>query len=126
MYGFNMFSVMGIIFPVFFLLIASVFIITIFKGISQWSSNNKEPVLSVAATLVTKRTNVSRHSHNANNNHHTSTSTTYYATFEVESGDRIEFTIPGKEYGMLVEGDLGKLTFQGTRYLGFERINMEE
>ncbi|MBO5258463.1 MAG: DUF2500 family protein, partial [Clostridia bacterium] len=25
-------------------------------------------------------------------------------------------------YGMLVEGDKGYLTFQGTRYLGFERI----
>jgi len=28
----------------------------------------------------------------------------------------------GQEYGMLVEGDKGNLTFQGTRYLGFERI----
>ena len=27
----------------------------------------------------------------------------------------------GHEFGMLVEGDRGKLTFQGTRYLGFER-----
>jgi len=25
------------------------------------------------------------------------------------------------EYGMLVEGDFGKLSFQGTRYLGFTR-----
>ena len=27
----------------------------------------------------------------------------------------------GSDYGMLVEGDIGKLSFQGTRYLGFER-----
>ena len=27
----------------------------------------------------------------------------------------------GDEYGLLVEGDQGLLTFQGTRYLGFER-----
>ena len=27
----------------------------------------------------------------------------------------------GTEYGLLAEGDRGKLTFQGTRYLGFER-----
>lgn len=33
----------------------------------------------------------------------------------------MEFEIPGDVYGMLVEGDFGKLTFQGTRYLGFER-----
>lgn len=45
----------------------------------------------------------------------------YYVTFEVESGDRMEFSVYGKEYGMLAEGDEGKLTFQGSRYLGFER-----
>lgn len=28
----------------------------------------------------------------------------------------------GREYGMLAEGDIGKLTFQGTRYLSFERV----
>ena len=50
-----------------------------------------------------------------------STYTHYYATFEVESGDRMEFELRGSEYGLLAEGDLGKLTFQGTRYLGFER-----
>ena len=48
-------------------------------------------------------------------------STSYYVTFEVESGDRIELEVNGLEYGMLVEGDCGKLSFQGTRYLGFER-----
>ena len=54
--------------------------------------------------------------------HHSSSSTTYYATFEVNSGDRMEFKINDTEYGMLVENDVGNLTFQGTRYLGFERI----
>ena len=43
-------------------------------------------------------------------------------TFEVESGDRIELELSGTEYGMLAEGDYGKLSFQGTRYLGFERM----
>ena len=47
--------------------------------------------------------------------------TTYFATFEVESGDRMELKVPDNEYGMLAEGDIGKLTFQGTRYKGFER-----
>ena len=30
-------------------------------------------------------------------------------------------SIPTQDYGYLVEGDHGKLTFQGTRYLSFER-----
>lgn len=45
----------------------------------------------------------------------------YYVTFQFESGDRMEFQVYGSEYGMLAEGDEGKLTFQGTRYLSFER-----
>ncbi len=45
----------------------------------------------------------------------------YYVTFEVESGDRIEFAVRGQDYGMLVEGDTGRLSFQGTRFLDFER-----
>ena len=47
--------------------------------------------------------------------------TIYYATFEFISGDRLELRVSGEEYGMLAEGDAGVLTFQGTRYLGFER-----
>ena len=45
----------------------------------------------------------------------------YYVTFQMESGDRMEFQVSGIEYGMLAEGDTGELTFQGTRYLAFER-----
>lgn len=51
----------------------------------------------------------------------TSSSTWYYVTFQVESGDRREFSVTGSEYGMLAEGDTGKRSFQGTRYLAFER-----
>lgn len=48
-------------------------------------------------------------------------STSYYATFQVESGDRMELPVSGEQYGMLAEGDMGKLTFQGTHFLSFER-----
>ena len=77
-------------------------------------------LFTVPATVVAKRTNVSRH-HTDNTMSHTFT--TYYATFQVESGDRMELEVDGSDYGMLVEGDTGKLSFQGTRYLGFERKN---
>ena len=42
-------------------------------------------------------------------------------SFEVKSGDRMELAVTGKEYGQMVEGDVGELSFQGTRFLGFER-----
>ena len=59
--------------------------------------------------------------HNTGGAAHVTSSTTYYATFQVESGDRMELRLSGAEYGMLAEGDRGRLTFQGTRYLSFER-----
>jgi hypothetical protein len=82
------------------------------------------PRLTVPATIVAKRINVSHHHHH---NHggtgmdHTTYSTSCYVTFQVESGDRMELHVAGHEFGLLIEGDRGMLTFQGTRYLGFER-----
>ena len=119
-FGFDMFS---ILFTLMFILVFGMFVLTAVRGISQWNKNNHSPKLTVPATIVAKRTNVSQHrSGGANGHHHHHTSTTYYVTFQVESGDRMEFCVTGHEYGVLVEGDKGKLSFQGTRYLGFERM----
>lgn len=118
-YGFDMFSIM---FSIVFIIVIGMFVVTVIKGIGQWNKNNNSPRLTVPATVVAKRTNVSHHNHaGTNGHHHYSTSTTYYVTFQVESGDRMELHLSGHEFGMLVEGDKGKLSFQGTRYLGFER-----
>lgn len=110
------------VFLVFFL-VFGVFIVTAVKGIGEWNKNNHSPRLTVPATVVAKRTNVSHHHHHHGAGHvgHTTRSTTYYATFQFASGDRMEMHMTGQEYGMLVEGDRGDLTFQGTRYLGFVR-----
>lgn len=109
---------MEIMFYLMFFLVIGVFIFTFIRGISQWNQNNHSPVLSVEAHIVAKRTSVT-HTHHHNGG--MTSSTTHYVTFQVESGDRIELHVSGREYGMLAEGDFGKLTFQGTRYLGFER-----
>lgn len=118
-YGF--FDIIEFIFPLFFIMILSVFVFVFFKGMKEWSNNNKQPVLSVVAKIVAKRNHTSRSTSNHDGHHHHSTSTSYYITFEVESGDRMEFSVSGQEFGLLVEGDIGKLTFQGTRYHKFER-----
>ena len=117
------------IFPiVFFIIFALIFLcffviitITLIRNGKQGRLDRKAPVLSVNATLIAKRADY-RHYHNQlpNNNMH-NTATTYFCTFEVESGDRIELYVPNTEYGLLIEGDVGKLTFQGTRYLSFVR-----
>lgn len=123
-YGFDMgFGLFEILFFLVFFLVIGMFIFAAVQGISQWNKNNHSPRLTVDATVVSRRTNVSHSHHHHGTGHmaHTSTSTSYYVTFQVDSGDRMELHVTGQEYGMLVEGDRGRLSFQGTRYLGFER-----
>lgn len=104
--------IMGFFFFVIFALFMVVFVYAIVKGISKEKKNNESPRLTIEATVVAKRTNVRGMDRNI---------TDYYVTFQVESGDRMELEVEGEEYGMLVEGDVGKLSFQGTRYLEFQR-----
>lgn len=106
-----------IMFFIIFGLAFGLIIFVFMKGIAQWNKNNHSPRLTVNATVVTKRTSVSHHHHDM----HMSSSTFYYVTFQVESGDRMELNLSGRQYGELAEGDKGKLTFQGTRFLEFER-----
>lgn len=74
------------------------FIVMAVRGTAQWHRNNQSPRLTVEAELVSRRTEVSTFHHGGHNGTdmcHTSSSTTYY------------------------------VTFQGTRYLGFEREKAE-
>ena len=79
-------ALFSILFPLVFLLVLGMILFTVVGNLRTWSKNNASPRLTVPATVVAKRMNVSR----------------------------------GTEYGQLAEGDTGKLSFQGTRYLGFE------
>ena len=118
--GFDVtFSIMRIMVPVMFVLVFGIIIVTMVRGIGEWDKNNHSPKLSVPATVVAKRSDV----HRGIETMHTFTS--YYVTFQVESGDRMEFEISDMEYGMLAEGDSGELIFQGTRYLNFRREGAE-
>ena len=107
-----------IVFFLIFGVIAVMILVTLFRGLSQWNKNNHSPRLTVEARVVTKRQNISHHH---SGDHMSTTSSRYYVTFQVESGDRMELQMTGPEYGMLAEGDRGRLTFQGTRYVSFER-----
>lgn len=114
-----MFTIGPIFIGIVFILVFGTIIYTVISSAKEWKTNNDSPILSVDAVVVAKRTNVSHHHHD---NMQSSSSTTYYVTFQVDSGDRMELKVKGTEYGMLIEQDRGKLTFQGTRYLGFKRV----
>lgn len=117
----------GYFIPGFFFAITAIvvatFVVIFVKGIREWNHNNHSPVLTVPAKVVAKREHRSRNSAAGDDIVHTSTS--YYATFEVESGDRMELSLSGREYGLLAQGDVGKLTFQGSRYHRFERTRVQ-
>ena len=99
--GFNTFMVVLVV------IFVAILVFAIGRGIYVWNKNNHSAKLTVDARVVTKRMNVSGMS----GGHAGST-----------AGMRMgSSAINDYEYGMLAEGDQGKLTFQGTRYLGFER-----
>ena len=113
-----MFDIMGdkiIIMTVFipFIVVFLFLLLLIVKGISVRHKNNNSPSLSVPVKIVAKRAHI--------NVSQGDSYTTYYVTFEVESGDRREFRVSCREYGHMVEGDQGILTSQGTRYISFDR-----
>ncbi len=124
MMGFG-FNLMSALFPILFLLIfgivIAVFIVTAVRGVSRWNKNNQSPVLDVEALVVSRRTDVTSHLNHHDDMSSRHTSTRYYVTFEVASGDRMELSVSGEEYGLIAEGDRGTLRFQGTRFLSFQR-----
>ncbi len=122
-----MFYIFNVLFSIIFFCILALIIYNIAKSISTWNQNNHSEKLTVPAKIVAKRTQVSQHQQpNAGDptgahGFTVMSSTSYYVTFELENGERMELSVKGSEYGMLAECDTGALSYQGTRYLGFER-----
>ncbi len=119
--SFWMFDFVGTVMPIFIIVIVAILLLSVGKSILQWNNNNKQPLLTVDSCIVSKRIEVKQHNNQQNDQVTSYTRTSYYITFEVGSGDRIEFIVDGDEYGLCAEGDQGQLTFQGTRYMGFHR-----
>ncbi|NOU72589.1 DUF2500 family protein [Paenibacillus sp. LMG 31458] len=104
-----------IIFTSVLVLIIGTFIILIIKSLMAWSSNNASPIQSLDCKVVAKRMHVSGGSGDS------SASTSYYATFEFEDRRRLELRVGREQFGYIVEGDQGTLTYQGTRFKEFSR-----
>lgn len=132
--GFHMFDILFAIIPIIVLLgFVFVFGSIIYRGFSVLKDKSK-PIIPARAKVVSKRTHVggSRRGHGHYGNHQhigdvslghgQHTRTEYYATFELENSERIEFLIPRDKVGYLVEGDSGILSFQGNLFVKFERL----
>ena len=99
----------SVLFVIVFLLILGMFIFVFVSNIARAARDRASPRLTVQARVVAKRAQV------------WNPYTDYYATFEVGSGDRMELSLDGEDFGLLAEGDSGELTFQGGKFLSFER-----
>ena len=126
--GFDVgFQLVNAVFPLLFLIVFIFIISTIIGSFvsraKRERKNDQSPRVTANAKVVSKRMQVgeNRQRHSNDDMMHSYTYSKYFATFEFDSGDRLELPVDGSEYGLLVEGDTGKLTFQGTRYLGFSR-----
>ena len=126
MMGFGVgFQLMNAVFPLLFLIVFIFIISTIIGSFvsraKRERKNDASPRVTAGAKVVSKRMQVGENRRSNDDMMHSYTYSKYFVTFEFESGDRMELGVSGSEYGMLAEGDSGKLTFQGTRYLSFER-----
>ncbi|MDD3705277.1 MAG: DUF2500 domain-containing protein [Clostridiaceae bacterium] len=110
-----MFSTVPFFIFIVFAIIVMVFVTSFVKGIGQYFRNNSIPEKNIPAKLVAKRT------HTWGGHGGTNVHTSYYATFETENGDRLEFSVSSQFYGMHIEGDAGILTHKDIRFIDFER-----
>lgn len=114
-------------------LVGLIFLLLKLTGkLKKRDKNAKFPVQSVRASVVSKRTKVkyaygdrfdvsvpvTRESKTVNI---TDSGLIYYVTFLVAGKESLELEVNGEDYLTLHEDDIGRLSFQGTRYLRFEK-----
>jgi|tagenome__1003787_1003787.scaffolds.fasta_scaffold20576516_2 hypothetical protein len=97
-----------------FVTVFGVILFVVVRLLLEWSRNNHAPLVTVPASVVAMRNEVT-------GGGDTSTFTHHYATFELRGGERLVFQLNGRDFGMLVENDRGQLSYQGTRYRAFAR-----
>ena len=106
--------------PIFIISAIVVAMVIIIKWVKQEKINNSLPQISVNAKVLTKRIDKSLRSDVDESGFEE-----YYVTFEMENGERQEFTLYyERDYNPLIEGSHGVLTYQGTRYISFKEDNV--
>ena len=111
----GLFVLVPILIGIVFVLVLGTMVFGLGRALVRWVRNNNSPLVTVPASVLVKRTHVSRGGADS------STVTSYFVTFETADGARTEMQLSGRDYGVLVEGDKGRLNTQGTRYKGFDR-----
>lgn len=83
------------------------------------AENDADPVLTVPVRLIKKK-QYYFHAPGQRRGH-----STFHLFFLTENEELLDFTMPTKfDWDIYNEGDLGNLTYQGTRFLKFERTHI--
>lgn len=97
---------MGVVFVCLICLLIIVIICMVDANtIICWFKNNRAPVHSMGASVLTKEINENK----------------YYVCFGLEDGQIKRFSIDYYAYISLKEGEKGILTYQGTRFVRYDR-----
>ena len=107
-------------FIVMFSMVISLILIII---LANWWKNRRSPLIVTMATVLDKRIEArnSRHK-NITFGYTTHKIFIYYITFLLEGGTQIELRVNKLNYSEIQKGYNGKLTFQGTKYIKFEKF----
>lgn len=126
MQNLNLFQTNGWI-PFFSILIIAMVLVVAFRSLAEWNHNSHAPVRTVDAAVAKKKADPSPGTPSAGPDSAPDTNAvtpTFRVGFEVKNGGRMEFIVSERDYAGLAEGDTGALTFQGTRYLSFEKTKI--
>ena len=90
---------------VIFLIIIVIICMADANTIICWFKNNRAPVHSMGASVLTKEINENK----------------YYVCFGLEDGQMKKFPIDYYAHMSLKEGEIGILTYKGTRFIRYDR-----
>jgi len=91
--------------------IGGILLLIITIPIVEYNKNEKQPVITTDAVLLTKSTQQLGRGFSS-----------YHLTFEITSKERISLKVDHQKYALFIEGDKGTLTYQGSRFITFERV----
>ena len=98
-----------------FALIIGLIVITAVGAAAYYLYNLAQETVTRNAKVVAKRTSVTQA---AGQN---PVQTSYHCTFEFEDGQRAEYHVGARQYGLIVEGDQGELDTKGALFWDFRR-----
>jgi hypothetical protein len=119
---FSRFTLFSALFAVVFFGIFILIGYMLVKSFAERSRNNSSPIVTSRVTITAKTTNTAYRGNYIPDNINVQTPyNTYFITFEFVNGNRAEFNVPRSDYAYISEHDTGILTYQGSRYINFER-----